>query len=191
MRRLFRRGEAKEANDEEVKGGGASSSDAADLALVGACARYSLARGSLDRWERFIEAHAFVDAKADEHDLEHTAVHAKFVALVEDCIADFLRGRGHDARSFYAVVARLADADGEDRDGAVATFVALMTMATESALPARRDFRARARIDPRAGTRPSRTSRATARSGATSSPSSSGGATPSNPRTPTSSPGSR
>ena len=43
-----------------------------------------------------------------------------------------MRGRGHDARSFYAVVARLADADGEDRDGPVATFVSLMLMATES-----------------------------------------------------------
>ena len=138
MRRLFRRGEAKDEAKDKAKDGADDDDDDDDddLALVGAVARYCLAKGSLDHWRRFFddredEFWSAGEAETGEHALRHTDIHADFVALVEASIADFLRGRGHDAASFYAVVARLADRDGGDRDGPVATFVALMLMATE------------------------------------------------------------
>ena len=96
MKRFFgRRGEGKEGDEKENEDGYAE-----DAQLVSDLARFCLANDSLDRWKAFMERHeAAFDCgegkQSDEHKLEHTSIHADFVALVEDSLGDWLSRRDH------------------------------------------------------------------------------------------------
>jgi len=70
--------------------------------IVRSLAQHCLDEGAARRWREFMEehAHAFAGCDGEQHELEHTAVHARFCAMVDASLEAHLHTLGHSADSF-------------------------------------------------------------------------------------------